>query len=590
MMTHTNKYSLGIYVNRNWAYPGGEGNPHVFLGLKKEKVKCNPLQIEIQKEFSESFLKYNMLEQAKEYEAKIKDMQCFIDEETLEDLRDKLNQDYPYSNDDDKEFKAWQDVSLGEDSFNKDFDKDLRQEFNNNFTFLRQCYKDITEPFFEWVKTEAKKEDTYIETEMTFAEFSELFDKFVKFKYNNLDSIEGFFGFGPYETGPFKNYENGNFITGGKVFQNNHWNDEFKEKTEVKYDGIKNKLKDKPTPRIPQKYDEHYDEYTDDKQYFTYSKDFTLTDLRPLKTFQEHQSEVIDITQTQYEEISKKILFDTLISSDKLRKNPQIFGNVGNDFKNYEVLGNSCVDFVMHKLQLIGASSFDKATAIMPYDVIIHIRNMKPNIFKKGKYQNPLSKGDKVSLLLYDIELYYSNFLTLCKIDSTWACEEGLKAFNQHCKFILETNLVNQKKLNSLTHHITNNQIEALPRNPEIDKAQDDISLRLNTQLYLYSCFEDRLKYYNDNFHTKVALIIYDKEQKQYLKADSQSNFIFNEFKFENIPSHNVALMYEQPILFEKNSYNFCQHIDENIFDEHLVFFTQSLIEEKKTMEIIEIY
>lgn len=40
--------------------------------------------------------------------------------------------------------------------------------------------------------------------------------------------------------------------------------------------------------------------------------------------------------------------------------------------------------------------------------------------------------------------------------------------------------------------------------------------------------------------------------------------------------------MYEQPILFEKNSYNFCQHIDENIFDEHLRFFTQSLIEEKK--------
>lgn len=510
-----------------------------------------------------------MPEQAKECEAKIKDMQCFIDEETLEDLRINLSQKkYQYYFTSHKNFKAWQDVSLGEDSFNKDFDKGLRQEFNNNFTFLRQCYKDITEPFFEWVKNVKKKEDTYIETEMTFEEFIKLFDEFVDSNFSNVYSIEGFFGFGPYETGLFKSYKNGNFITGGKVFQNNHWNDkfgEFKEKTEKDYNELRENLKNKCTPRIPQK----YDEYIDDKQYFTHSKDFTLTDLRSLKTFQEYQSEVIDITQTQYTEISKKILFDTLLSSDKLRKNPQIFGDEGNDFKDYKVIGNSCVNFVIDKLKFVGLN----IKAILPKSVVRQV--------KKQNRSHPFSKGNKVSLLLHDIELYYNNFLTLCNIDSTWACEEGLKAFNQHCEFILETNLVNQTKLNSLTHHMTNNQLEALPRNTEIDKAQDDISLRLNTQLYLYSCFEDRLKYY-DNFHTKVALIIYDKEQKQYLKADSQSNFIFNEFKFENIPSHNIALMYEQPILFEKNSYNFCQHIDENIFDEHLRFFTQSLIEEKK--------
>lgn len=36
-MTHSYKYSLGIYVNRNFASNGGSGNPHVFLGLKNMK-------------------------------------------------------------------------------------------------------------------------------------------------------------------------------------------------------------------------------------------------------------------------------------------------------------------------------------------------------------------------------------------------------------------------------------------------------------------------------------------------------------------------------------------------------------------------
>lgn len=49
-MTHSYKYSLGIYVNRNFASNGGSGNPHVFLGLKKEKVKRNELQIQMKKE------------------------------------------------------------------------------------------------------------------------------------------------------------------------------------------------------------------------------------------------------------------------------------------------------------------------------------------------------------------------------------------------------------------------------------------------------------------------------------------------------------------------------------------------------------
>ena len=34
-MTFNYKYSLGVYVNRHFASSGGEGNPHVFLGLKR---------------------------------------------------------------------------------------------------------------------------------------------------------------------------------------------------------------------------------------------------------------------------------------------------------------------------------------------------------------------------------------------------------------------------------------------------------------------------------------------------------------------------------------------------------------------------
>ena len=40
-MTHNYKYSLGVYVNRNMFSAGGEGMPHVFLGLKIEYTLIN---------------------------------------------------------------------------------------------------------------------------------------------------------------------------------------------------------------------------------------------------------------------------------------------------------------------------------------------------------------------------------------------------------------------------------------------------------------------------------------------------------------------------------------------------------------------
>lgn len=111
-----------------------------------------------------------------------------------------------------------------------------------------------------------------------------------------------------------------------------------------------------------------------------------------------------------------------------------IFSNKKNEFQNYKLIGNSCVDFVMDKLRLIGASKFEKAMTIIPNDVRIHVKNNKLNSHnrQKGKYKIPLSQYDKVSYLLQDINLFHKNYATLCSIDSTWDCNNGLNAFCLH--------------------------------------------------------------------------------------------------------------------------------------------------------------
>ena len=573
-MTHSHKYSLGIYVNRNFASNGGSGNPHVFLGLKKERAKCNELQIQMKKEqleklkssYSNNGLSFgNIQESIKQYEQDIKQMQCFINETTLEDLKKELSQEkYQYNFTSHKNFKAWSDTDLND---NKDFDKNLRETFNNDFTFLRQCYADITEPFFEWLE-HIKKQS--IADNIDFTQFEKLFNEFVESPYSNIFSIEGFFGFGPYQTGLFKNYKDGNFQTGGKVFQNNHWNDDFKEKTEVQYDKLKEELKDKPLPRIPLKYKIDNKSY-DDKQYFIYSKDFILTDLRPLKTFQEYQSEVMSISESQYKKICKSILFQTLLTSDKLRENPKIFGDKRNTFKNYKVVGNSCVDFVRDKMQIAQIITKNNHS-LTPNQLLNYLKKLESKKDKKARAE----------LLLYDVELYYYNFLTLCNIDSTWACEEGLKSFNQYCEFLLHSNLLHHTRLNRLTDNITHNQLKSLARNTEIEHIEDDVNMRLNTHFCLASYFQDRLKY-EPHLQTEVALIIYDDEKEHYLKADSQSKFAFSEFSYDrNILSHNIALWYEQPILFAKNPYPLAIQIQENIFDNYPKYFAQCIVGNKK--------
>lgn len=318
-MSSNKKYSLGIYVN-DWGFMmGSEGNPHVFLGLKIEKVKCNNIQIKTQENLYQHYLKHNMPEQANQCKINMEQMQCFINEKTLEDFKNELSEKYKYYLTSSKEFEAWQDTTLNlKESINKNFDKALREAFNNNFTFLRQCYADITEPFFKWLEIIKHVNMSSIKN---FNDFQVFFDEFAESKYSNLDSIEGFFGFGPYQTNLVNNYKENKYMTGGKVFQNNHWNDteiikeNKKPLTKIQIEQYKSLL----VPRIPQN--------SIDKQYLIFSKDFTLTTMRPLKTFQEYQSEVIEISRSEYQKICKSILFQTLLSSDSIRNNAKIFGD-----------------------------------------------------------------------------------------------------------------------------------------------------------------------------------------------------------------------------------------------------------------------
>ncbi len=184
----------------DWGFKmGSEGNPHVFLGLKREKVKCNDIQIKMQEDLYQHYLKYNMLEQANQCKANIEQMQCFVADRTLFDLQQELNKKYKYHVTSSDEFKAWKDTDLDITDFKV---KALRETFNNDFTFLRQCYADITEPFFIWLESIQHTKTDLIKN---FDEFESLFNEFIESSYSNLDSIEGFFGFGPYHTNMWNN-------------------------------------------------------------------------------------------------------------------------------------------------------------------------------------------------------------------------------------------------------------------------------------------------------------------------------------------------------------------------------------------------
>lgn len=567
-MTYNKKYSLGIYEN-DWGFMvGSEGNPHIFLGLKIETEQCNEMQIYMQKRLYDGFVQNNMIETANRCKLKIKQMECFIIESTLNDLREKLDKEYKYTFIGDKKYKAWQDtITDTDDSFNKDFNKELREKLNADFTFLRQCYTDITEPFFQWL--EKIKQETFTEQD-EFSKFESLFNEFAESKYSNIDSIEGFFGFGPYETGLFRSYENNNLQTGGKVFQNNHWNDEFNQKTQEQYNKIKETLTNKLLPRMPCD--------TNDKNFFVYSLDHSLTFMRPLKSFQQDFSEIIEINKNEYKDIAKQILFQTLLTSSKIRKYHKIFSNNNNIFKDYKLIGNSCVDFVMNKLQLIGADKYDKMFSVEPHDVIIHIINNK----QKDKYKQPLSKTNKISLLLCNISLFYQNYYALCNLDSSWDCKNGLSAFAKHCQNLINLdNLIfpyldkeylksKQKDIASLNdlkikfgycisneylspneikleyeqycqYCIANNKSQiAYDEFSEIKK-QADLARRINVGIYVLNEMKDIERLTNNDKSNNISLLIFDKHKERFLVANKQNNFSYNNFDLSNL---NYAYAY----------------------------------------------
>ncbi|RDU61693.1 hypothetical protein CQA53_09840, partial [Helicobacter didelphidarum] len=398
-----------------------------------------------------------------------------------------------------------------------------------------------------WITNTKNIDDDYLKTQMGFDEFENLFNEFVESKDSNVDSIEGFFGFGPYGGIGKWTYDE-KYATGGKVSQNNHWT--------YKHDKSPLGKIERQFPKLPLN--------NMDKKYLIYAKEFILTNLRPLKTFQESFSEIIEINQNEYEKIAKYVLFQTLLSSDSIRHNSKIFGNEKNEFKNYKFVGNSCVDFVMDKLRLIGASKFDKATAISPYEVRMHIKDNKPNIYnqQKGIYKSPLSKGDRISYLLQDINLFYQNYDNLCKLDSTWESEKGFNTFREYYNSILHSHLLYDEKLNRLGK----NKIQTLPRDNNIEHIENDINMRLNTGLCIDCYFQDILQYDKD-FQCDVSLLCakkLDNGKLRFLKADSSNDFVFSNFDFASddtslLQSYHLAMNIQQPIIFSKiPHYNVC--------------------------------
>lgn len=495
--------------------------PHVFLGLKTEYELIN--------ESFEGQLSGN---------AKI---ECALETDlqkhsfpTQIELIEKITQQYENS---DKHKNQWVETNN-----NEILDKE--------FKFFRQTYRDITTPF--------KKEIGNKEYQ-TYKEFKDDFENFAKGKTSNVMDIEGFFGFAPYESALFRTSSFGTKERGGKVFQNNQYN----------HKRTNNKMANNNSDS----------EIANTSFSHSFSEGHMLTKIRPLSTFQNKHAYAVNlksINNNKFYEVAKKILEQVLICDDDFRGD-KAFVDGQNAFRFYAVVGRSCVDFVMDKLKILYGDKFDWWDNITwtPQGVYEAIKKHK-NDFSKNK--------DKITMLdlITDTYLFYQNYHTLCKIDSNWNCENGLKTFSQYCNFILHSNLIKDDKLNRLTDNLTHNKVTPLPRNNNTDNIADDINMKLNTHFCIHSYFQDRLKF-NKEFQTNISLIAYDKDKKQYFKADANNNFSFSEFYFsQNILSHSVALFYQQPILFTNNPHFLEIKIQENIFNDYSTYFAQSIVGDNK--------
>lgn len=186
---------------------GRGSNPHVFLGLKKEYQLIDE---SFQGTLSDELKKNYILESKLEKHSKTTQMQ----------LIDNFTQKYK-NNDTNK--KKWKKQTT-------DFDKD--------YLFFRQGYKDIT--------IQAKE---YFQNAIFFhyQAYKRSLIKFIQSEKSNIQNIEGFFGFAPYESAPLRTSNYGDKESGGKVFQNNHYEHEKRENNSIneeKHEHSSKNLKD----------------------------------------------------------------------------------------------------------------------------------------------------------------------------------------------------------------------------------------------------------------------------------------------------------------------------------------------------------
>lgn len=494
MKLYQKYHTLGVYVD-TWGF--GEGViPHVFLGLKIEYrlVKENFNSI-LDKKYKK---KYATESDVKEYNL-ITQMQ----------LIEKLTERY-MNNDENK--KKWLEKTT---------------EFDKDYLFFRRGYKDITleaKAFFN-----NKQFSNYQEYKGTLV-------KFIESSESNIAEIEGFFGFAPYKSAILRTSSLGDRERGGKVYQNNHY----------EYERIENNnaTNEKQSENSNQSLKD------DDLPSYSFSKGHILTNIRPLSTFQSKHAFAMKIPTEKHREVVGKVLEDVLITDDDLRGG-LAFVDDDSYFRFYALMGRSCVNFVMDKLKIIFGNKLDW------WDKITWTPQGAYDVVKKhSKRFNAQELSITQSLL--DIELFHQNYATLCSIDSSWECENGLKAFGKYCNGILHSALLDDTKANRLGK----NKIDFLSRNADIENIADDISMRLNTHFCVYCYFQDAIDY--DVKESKISLLVLD-ENKRFLKADKNNDFVFSDFNFaddndKTIQALSLSMYHQQPIIFHDiSNHNICK-------------------------------
>ena len=535
-------YSLGIYVDGWWG--GNDAPPHIFIGLKNEKIKFSSSQITM---FKQMFQGY------KNYENFIKNAESFVQPKTQYQLTQALSK---------KDIKKSENRQAWLNGENDKEHVEKRAEFDRDFTFFRICQVDITLKFKEFLKALKAQPNTY-------DEIVKYIDIYTQTYKEHLLNIEGFFGFGPYVSSArkmadekFKNQAKNE--SGGKVYQSNQYDHKFDSKDYEKPSKLAN----------PPQNDK-------DRKYFAFSEGHILGNIRPLDTFFTDKTVVFDIHQDLFLEVAKKVLLDTIVSDDSFRTK-ECFFDERNTFKDYRVIKNSCVDFVQDKMEVAQIIT-DNKTSLTPNKLLHRLK--KISVKQDSKM--------KAEILFYDITLFYQNYATLCSIDSSWECENGLKAFGKYCNGILHSALLDDTKANRLGK----NKIDLLSRNADIEHIADDISMRLNTHFCVYCYFQDAIDY--DVKKSKISLLILD-ENKRFLKADVDNDFTFSDFNFadmndKTIQALSLSMYHQQPIIFHNiSNHNICKLREHHgmyiqTFVEHFAGLDKSVGDYRHSLQVKEV-